>query len=72
MDNYTEDKDDLHRRYIAMITEPNAFKESEGVFTTDWVLKLLKSRGCSLLVEKGLKTRTQHVVIKTLFDTSHP
>ena len=67
MDNYFLEKEDLKRKLLELFKEqPEVFTEKGGVFTTDWVLKLLKLRGASDLVEKALKSRANHIPLTSV------
>lgn len=69
MDNYNTSKPDLNQKYVELNQDPDVFIEKEGVYPIDWILKLLKLRGHSAMVEKGLKARSNRFILKTLSDT---
>jgi len=69
MDNYNTSKTDLNQKYIQLNQDPDVFNEQEGVYPIDWILKLLKLKGQSNMVEKGLKARSNRFILKTLSDT---
>jgi hypothetical protein len=67
MDHYFLKKEDLKKRLLELFSEqPEVFNEKEGVFTTDWVLKLLKLRGASDLVDKALKSRANRTPLTSV------
>lgn len=69
MDNYNSSKSILNQKYIELNQDPDVFNEKEGVYAIDWILKLLKLKGHSDMVEKGLKARSNRFILKTLSDS---
>jgi hypothetical protein len=69
MDNYNTSQTDLSAKYIQINQDPDVFNEKDGVYPIDWILKLLKLKGQSSMVEKGLKSRSNRFILKTLSDT---
>ena len=67
MDNYFLENEDLKRKLLELLSnQSDAYIEKGGVYTTDWVLKLLKLRGASDLVDKALKSRANRAPLTSV------
>jgi hypothetical protein len=66
LDNHSCSRLDLESKFLAFSTSADFFTETEdGLCSTDWILKLLKAKGHHDSVEKGLKARAAHQVLKS-------
>ncbi len=65
LDNYFLSKEELQEKYLQANVEANHFTETGGVFPNDWLLKLLKMRASSAILDKALKARANNFILKT-------